>query len=275
MMTLPKPTITVEEIGPELAAHYLSKNMTNRPKSRVRIAEMARDMIEGDWLVTHAGIAFDWDDELIDGQNRLEAIIKSDTTQLMAVARGLDPDARHVIDTGRPRSASDSLALLEMPDTTVLASMAKLVILWDQGALKLSVQAVPRVTNHEVVQWVLATPEADTFRRAARRIYAAGFPTPSVGTLAAALMIVARINSEDCEDLIERMTNRTLLGAKDPLFTLSRRIEAAARSRETLRSPGLLALYFRTWNALRRGLPLTNLRIGFNNGSVISIPKPE
>ena len=277
MSAHPLPTATFEFIQPEVAELYLGKNMANRNRDYKRVGQMAADMANGDWMVTHAGIAFDWNGELVDGQHRLAAIVKSGEPQYMLVSRGLDPEVRHVIDTGRPRTAGNSLNVAGYPDATILGGMAKVVALWDEGALRLSVQFLPPVSNREVVAWVSRNADTATeFCRLARRIRKAGFPTPSVSTLAAALFILSRVDADDAAALADRMYNRTLYGNGDPLFVLDRRISAASRDRETLRTAGLISMYFRTWNALREGKRVTQLKVGSAGaGGVITIPQPK
>lgn len=271
------PRAIFELITPELAEAYLGKNMLNRHRDTKRVSQIADDMTNGDWMLTHAGIAFDWNGELVDGQHRLAGIVKSGEPQTILVVHGLDPDVRYVIDTGRPRTAANSLTLAGYPDATILGGMAKVVILWDEGELRLSVQYTPPVSNQDIVAWAARHPGAIETCRYARRIRKAGFPTPSISTLAAALFILSRIDADYAMNLADRMYNRTLYGKSDPLFTLDRRIQSAANNREMLRAPGLLTMYFRTWNALREGKPLVSLKIGDSGatGRTISIPQPK
>ncbi len=96
-----------ESIGPELAEQYLLLNRCNRPVSESRVAEWAEEMKRGDWQVTHQGIAFDTDGNMIDGQHRLLAIIRSGTTQRLMVTYNLAPEAFLVIDDGGARTSKD------------------------------------------------------------------------------------------------------------------------------------------------------------------------
>jgi hypothetical protein len=101
-----------ENINPTQAEQYLLLNKTNRPLKPTKITEWAEEMKKGKWQETHQGIAFDWDGNLIDGQNRLTAIIESKTTQRMLVTYNLDPGSFTVIDDGIARSGSDLFAVL-------------------------------------------------------------------------------------------------------------------------------------------------------------------
>lgn len=107
-MSKRKPPHTVwEDIDPETAKQYLLLNKANRPLKPTKIAEWAVEMKAGKWHETHQGIAFDWDGNLIDGQNRLSALVESGTTQRMPVTYNLDPASFSAIDDGVARSGSD------------------------------------------------------------------------------------------------------------------------------------------------------------------------
>jgi hypothetical protein len=98
------------EITPEKALRWLETNDNNRPVSPKRVQQLAKDMIDGVFAVTHQGIAFDSDGRLIDGQHRLWAVVESGVTISMFVCFGLDRSAVvHYIDDGRPRSMTDKL----------------------------------------------------------------------------------------------------------------------------------------------------------------------
>ncbi len=99
-------TVT-ETITPAKAALYLQRNKNNRPKRRTRIHRYAVTMKEGKWLKTHQGIAFDEEGSLIDGQNRLEAVILSGATIEMQVTTGLPHDCNVGIDAGANRNDVD------------------------------------------------------------------------------------------------------------------------------------------------------------------------
>lgn len=77
------------DVDPGLAAHWLQNNFVNRPMSEDTVKSYARDMINGVWIPTHQGVAFNDLDHLIDGQHRLSAIVMSGCTVRMMVTFGL------------------------------------------------------------------------------------------------------------------------------------------------------------------------------------------
>jgi hypothetical protein len=110
------PLIKWEEITPKKAAAYLEKNATNRTLRGPTVAAYEADMKAGNWIPTHQGIAFNDRDELIDGQHRLTAVVRSGATVRMLVTRGLpaltgENHTMDAVDRGAARSISDQLKL--------------------------------------------------------------------------------------------------------------------------------------------------------------------
>jgi hypothetical protein len=98
------------DISPEKALEWLATNDGNRAVSMSRVQQLARDMTDGVFELTHQGIAFDSEGRLIDGQHRLWAIVESKKTVTMFVCWGLKrQEVSHYIDDGRPRSMADKL----------------------------------------------------------------------------------------------------------------------------------------------------------------------
>lgn len=112
--------VTVEskwvDVTPEMATQWLERNFRNRSVSDATVKAYARDMVGGTWIPTHQGIAFNNRDELIDGQHRLHAVVRSDLTIRMMVTYGLPAKLEgkpmttmDAVDRGRTRSVADQL----------------------------------------------------------------------------------------------------------------------------------------------------------------------
>lgn len=96
------------DVTPAMAAEWLEKNANFNRKARMTIVERyARDMVIGQWMLTHQGIAFDCKGRLIDGQHRLLAVVKANTTIKMVVVRDAPATAFDHVDLGFGRTTSD------------------------------------------------------------------------------------------------------------------------------------------------------------------------
>src|SRR4249919_2348410 len=118
--TKPDPTMTPkpEKWTWQMAEEHLAKNTTNRHLRDGDVAKYARLMSEKLWGAPTAKqgfkasampLVFDWDGNLIDGQHRLHAQVKSRTTQYWYVLRNVPPETQQIIDTGIYRTAADAL----------------------------------------------------------------------------------------------------------------------------------------------------------------------
>lgn len=111
----------VELITPAYATEVLeTKNPRNRTVSEQTVNIYATDMKKGRWTLTHQGIAFDTDGNLIDGQHRLWAVVFAETPVEMLVTReipvqevknGIVLCAMDAIDRNRVRSTGQHMQL--------------------------------------------------------------------------------------------------------------------------------------------------------------------
>lgn len=96
-------------VTPELAAAWLKRNIENNRNLRGRVIQKyAMDMKNGDWQMTGVPVVFNRSGKLIDGQHRLNAIVRSNTPVQMMVVRGVSDDTS-IYDRGANRSIRDVL----------------------------------------------------------------------------------------------------------------------------------------------------------------------
>ena len=94
---------TLESITPYLAKKYLETQGVNRTINTLRVLEYADRMKRGQWLVGQA-ITFASDGCLIDGQHRLEAVIKYGNAVDFLIVRGVAKESASVFDVGQKRT---------------------------------------------------------------------------------------------------------------------------------------------------------------------------
>lgn len=110
------------EVTPQMAQRWLNEcNKHNRPLYQNTIDAYALDMKRGYWAFNHQPICFDNEDVLMDGQQRLSAIVLSGKTIPFLIARNWpvtfetpEGDAHQIqetVDGGKPRGLGDRLTL--------------------------------------------------------------------------------------------------------------------------------------------------------------------
>ena len=121
----------IETITPEMAKKYLMFNTSNRALRKSLVSMYAKDMREGNWKLTHQGIAFNCDGTLLDGQHRLSAIIEAGVPVQMMVARGVERECQIAMDDHAKRNAGDALSLarnesITQSDVAVMRAVVEL-----------------------------------------------------------------------------------------------------------------------------------------------------
>ncbi len=113
-------------ITPAVATDWMKYNTGNRTMKERSVETFADDQITGNWKFTHQGIAFGYDGELKDGQNRLEAVKKSGKTIRILVFIGLSDEAKGVVDTGVVRTNLDAARFAGINATKLAISASKI-----------------------------------------------------------------------------------------------------------------------------------------------------
>lgn len=120
------PVYAIENITPKMAKSMIeNSNIMNRPLSRNQVLKLAADMQNGNWMLTHQGIAISENGNVIDGQHRLHAIIEADTPVRMFVARNVQENVFAAIDSGVQRSNAHRWAVEGKRNTVALSAALK------------------------------------------------------------------------------------------------------------------------------------------------------
>ena len=158
------------KVSPQLAEELLKRNITNRPVKRATVNFYAGEMKKNNWQFNGDAIRISKMGKLLDGQHRLIAIIESETTQTYNIQLGLEDESFDVMDIGKVRNGTDTLAVAGYKHPGTVAAAVKIVSKYDAGKLqhdKMLKQA-DRLTNHEMKKW-LQTHKEDLIIRCAER----------------------------------------------------------------------------------------------------------
>lgn len=254
-------------VDPTIASRWLERNDRNRVIQDQTVARYARDMDACNWVFTGEAVKFADDGRLLDGQQRLTAIVATGCTILMLVVRGLDSDAQKVMDTGRKRTAGDALHMDGHANYNALAAAARLVVAYHKGAIKTSnSQFLGETSNSEIlsltdsdplVSWAVQVARHHSTMRAKR----AG--------LALAAWVAGSVDADSATS-VARFINETAqmqtTGKGDPRHTLLTRFAIAKEKTHRLTSVEEACLTLRSWDAYRRGERLFQLKLSSASG---------
>ena len=137
------------EVTPELAKAMLQKNNQNRGVSQQKVAAYAEDMQCGNWQMNGEAIVFDEHGNLKNGQHRLLAVIKANTTVKMLIVYGVNDDVM-IFDRGRGRTVADTLRIsgFYVSDKTII-STAILDVIIRKGQ-----KAAHKMTDIHIREWI-------------------------------------------------------------------------------------------------------------------------
>jgi hypothetical protein len=156
----PRVVARVRLITPELALSWLTeKNIRNRRKMPSAVDRYASEIRNGRWMLNGESIIFDWNGNLLDGQNRLWAVFETGVPVECLVVTGIDPDAFRTIDKGNKRQIAHDLHVLQEMDTNVLAAALAHLRRLERGDFW-STTAVDRfVSSTEAIETLERYPE--------------------------------------------------------------------------------------------------------------------
>lgn len=233
-------------VTPSDAKKWLALNVEHnrRPKSS-RIPSYARDMLAGNWHFTGETIKFDTNGNLIDGQNRLMAVIMADVSVLFDVAYNVPPESMLVMDTGSARTFGDTLAITHSIHRNAIASVVRWAMLWETG--RYTGSGSPSPTHAEMMHRYKQEMEAfDTASQRGVDVQKQGLA--SVRPVGTAFYLFAKIDQEQAHVFFDRFVSGTQLVDDHPVLSLRKRL---IKDRGQLKAPFVLGLCVRAWNAFR------------------------
>ena len=100
----------------------------NRDFSLAKANYYADAMKRGEWKLIHLGLAFYRDGKMADGQHRSAAVAISGTTQKFVMFPCFEDGNADAIDTGKPRSAGDTVQMRGFEEPKIKAAVSKVVM---------------------------------------------------------------------------------------------------------------------------------------------------
>lgn len=257
--TITRPATSIVIVTPDMARRWLERNISNRPISLITVQKYQRDMEAGLWHFTNAGVGFDVDGHLIDGQHRLQAISGLDDSQgiAMNVTRGLPSEARFYIDQGRKRTPGNQLAMAGIKNYNHNAAGAKFFLVWQTGILFRDNKQAQLITAPQVQEWVMGHMDLIEKANAAHQHLLKNDAQSSVAR--AAFFAFTKINDHQATLFFSKLSSGAGLEAGNPILALRQRLETDRRTNRRRSSREQLGMILSTWNAWRKGRALHNI----------------
>jgi hypothetical protein len=263
--------ITQRSITPQEATRLLEGNKGNRRLSENNVMFFKQQMLKGEWQLTGDPIKIGKDGRLLDGQHRLEALVKYGKPVEMFVAEGLDNKVFTVIDTGKSRSASDVLSTQGFKNSPALSGTVKYILLFNKGHFgnQGSAAGSTRVTNGEVLNFVDKNPTLLEVVNYSAGIYRQ-FRYIAVTSLGMLYWQLSKKNQTKCDIFFERYATGIDLSESSPIRLLRERLIRDGQNKTKLSNRDKVALFIMAWNAFLSGKRVQQLTLQKN----YKFPKP-
>ena len=123
----------VETITPEMAREYLKANVVNRKLNNRTVDLYVDQMVKGLWIMNGEAISFTIGGALVNGQHRLNAIIKYGKPVAFLVVRGCDENSFSTCDSGRNRTTGDVFSIKGINNNISMAAIVNKYFLFHYG----------------------------------------------------------------------------------------------------------------------------------------------
>lgn len=224
--------VVVEKVDAKRAHQLLDAavraGQKQRHLSEARVSKFARAMSDGQWQLTHQGIALDKDGVLIDGQHRLAAVIRSNTTQEFLVAYESAPDTFDVIDTGQARTAADILSIAGYVNVNQVSAAARILLAYDlvKGTKSNISSAGRQFTNADILKLVESSRGDILVHAAAEAGTIAGtfgrFGARSWLTAGIVLLMESGVHRDIAREFLQKLRTGEMLAAGSPILAMRR-----------------------------------------------------
>lgn len=201
-------------VTPQLAATMLEHNTHNRKISTPVVNKYKNEIALGEWVPTSAGIGFDENGVLCDGQHRLAAIVEAGTPCVMLVSFNLPALAQEKIDRQRKRTLFDVLYLSgEANNRTAVQIATYMAQRVNRKSSELSDAEVKAFynSNRTAIDAIAAFGNKKT-------LYS------RIGCLSA-LVEYWTINAKQCDEFCQQLKTRANLALNSPALRLLKTLE--------------------------------------------------
>jgi hypothetical protein len=253
-------------ITPELARKIVDElNTRNRPLRDGKVEFWRLLMRNGHWRYTHQGVAFDLTGALQDGQHRLEAAAREGFTLDINVSVGMPVENFTAVDTGAPRSGSDTLAVEGRSNASILAAATKLIFVYDRYGVEMRTGIRARMPNDSLAEaaskYGKRLDDAVAWAKTIRS--KKGAPKMSSNALAAGIFLISRrLNKTDprVEEFLRGFRDGSELAsgdARNALRTFMFNMTNTRTRRVSVEDQ--LGIFIKAWNLWVNGRGTNNL----------------
>lgn len=122
-------------VTPEMASEWLQNNDHNRPIDWRLVATYQRQMEADKWMFVGDPIRRSVTGRLLDGQNRLTALVLADKPQRFVVIENLADETQPFMDVGKRRTPGDVFTMEGVADGRAVSALSAMLMAYESGRL--------------------------------------------------------------------------------------------------------------------------------------------
>lgn len=145
--------MSLMEIGPDVAKAWLENEHPNNRRTPSTTSKYATEMASGGWRWTPEPIVFSIDGKLINGGNRLRAVIESGVSIPATVWFDCPEDVFAAIDRGKTRSIWQADMMTGQVNPRILYQMSRSLLFLDTGKLIIPDSEIRRIARTLAPAW--------------------------------------------------------------------------------------------------------------------------
>jgi hypothetical protein len=245
----------VMRVTPTDASEWLKCNRLNRPVRKSHVQRLAESIREGQWQVNGQAIVIADDEQVLDGQHRLFAIIEAGMPIDTLVVYGISALAFRTMDTGIVRTGADALCMHFPEISSAIVKAAATAVQWcwrlELGNIR-GGGNVTRLSNTDVIDYCTNHPSlfscAETLT---------GYPHEarplSLGVGTALYELFARKHEDQAGVFMERLYTGEGLSRTDVEYLLRTTFIRDAERKQKYPMTTKVKMVIKGWNWKRRG----------------------
>lgn len=269
-------------ITPQMAKKLLERNHAKqRNLSPSVVTHYSQQMTAGQWKMNGEPVIFDANGDIMDGQHRLHAIVKSGVDCEMLVVEGVSHEVFPTINGGKPRTASNIMAIAGVTNYTAISTCVNGTMNY-RRALKTprtirdkdghvlrtelggSLSTYIRPSKTDLLEEYLKWPEQ--YQKAVRiTMKCKHLGNHSAFSVIAALAIIDGAKGEFTECFFDSLAKGLFDNPNSPEYRLRQRLEQNRASKSRFNNNHLILLIAKAWNYYATEQECRILRLGGEN----------
>jgi hypothetical protein len=259
---------TFVRVTPDIARAWVELRVNENTKPHgPTVEKIAADLYAGNYDVANQALGFAYDSTLVDGLNRLAAIIKTGISIDTWVITGVQKKSREVLDTGASFKLKDALDFRGIKNSGSIAASLKSIEAWERGDHTDS-PASGASTNRSGLAFLEAHPEVSDIARDAAKLSVA-VPLFTTRTIASLIWAFDKLDRAERVVFFKHLVSGHDLEEGNFVLQLRNKLAFEAMKPKPIGNRTVAALTIKAWNQFRE--PTGTRELVFRAGGA----KPE